>query len=84
MNEFVQSQFSDGGLNQKNVSREGIQLLKPPPPPIIYIFHNPQESELYELVYTYSYIEAAGCTLKVGAAGCTLTVGAAGDTNCTP
>ena len=59
----------------------------------IYIPHNPQESELYELVYTNSYIGsarctlkvgAAGCTLKVGAAGCTLTVGAASDTNCTP
>ena len=50
----------------------------------IYIPHNPQESELYKLVYTNLYIGAAGCTLKVGAAGCTLTVGAAGDTNCTP
>ncbi len=46
----------------------------------IYIPHNPQELELYELVYTNSYIGSAGCTLKVGAAGCTLKVGAAGCT----
>ncbi len=44
----------------------------------MYIPHN------YKLVYTNSYIGAAGCTVKVGAAGCTLMVRAAGDTNFTP
>jgi len=86
-NEFVQSQFSDGGLNQKIVSRKGFQLL-PPPPHLLrqwpFYLYTRQELELYELVYTNSYIGVARCTLKVGAAGCTLTVGAAGNTNCTP
>jgi len=49
-----------------------------------FYLYTRQESELYELYYTNSYIGAARCTLKVRAAGCTLTVGAAGNTNCTP